>query len=105
MVALVSLDRVADLSDGDRAAVRALGQAVYPPAEWADWPGKHIEWAAAEWCVRVRGEGGELVSSVGVHLREASHDGQAVRVGGVGSVKTHPAARGRGHAAQALRRA
>lgn len=105
MEGVLSLDRVADLSESELAAVRALGLAVYPPAEWADWPGKRIEWAAAEWCVRVWDEGGELASHVGVHLRQARHDGRALRVGGVGGVKTHPTARCRGYAAQGLRRA
>jgi GNAT superfamily N-acetyltransferase len=54
--------------------------------------------------VRVR-DGGELVSFAGVYLRDATHDGRAVRVGGVGNVKTHPTARGRGFAAAAVRRA
>ena len=101
---MVTLDRVADLSDADRADVRALTLAVYPPEAWADWPGRHVEWATPEWCVRVRGDD-HLVSYVGLYLREATCDGQPVRVGGVGNVKTHPAARGRGYAALGIRRA
>jgi hypothetical protein len=103
--AVVSLHRIADLPDGDRVALRALSEAVYPPAEWADWPGNHLEWAAAEWCVRVWGGDGKLVSYIGIVLRPASYDGQPVLVGGIGGVKTHPAARGRGHAGQGIRRA
>jgi GNAT superfamily N-acetyltransferase len=102
---VVTLDRVADLSDTDRAEVRSLSLAVYPPEQWADWPGRHVEWAAPEWCVRVRGEGGALASYVGVHRREAECDGRPVLVGGVGGVKTHPAARGRGFASLGIRRA
>jgi aminoglycoside 2'-N-acetyltransferase I len=101
---VLSLDRVAELSEGDRAALRDLTQAVYPPEQWADWPGRHVEWAAPEWCVRLR-DNGELVSYVGVYVREATCDGRPVRVGGIGNVKTHPAARGRGYAALGLRRA
>lgn len=100
---MVTLDRIADLSDADLAAVRALSLAVYPPEEWADWPGRHLEWASPEWCVRVRTEDDVLASYVGVHVREAESDGRPVRVGGVGGVKTHPAARGRGFAAQGIR--
>src|SRR5262249_19011586 len=102
---VVSLDRVADLSEGDRADLLALSHAVYPPAESANWPGRHLEWAAAEWCVRVRDAEGKLVSHVGVLLRQASHEGRPVRIGGVGGVKTHPAARGLGHATLGLLRA
>lgn len=102
---VVSLNRVADLSDREAAAVRALGQAVYPPAEWADWPGHRLEWAPAEWCVRIWGSNGELASYVGIVLRQASHDGQPLRIGGVGGVKTHPATRGQGFAGLGIRRA
>jgi hypothetical protein len=105
MAAVVTLDRVADLSDADRSAVRALGLAVYPPEQVADWPGRHVEWSALEYCVRVHGEDGALVSYMGVGLRDATHDNRPVRVGGVGGVKTHPAARGRGFASRGLRRA
>jgi len=103
--AVITLDRVADLSEADREAVRALSLAVYPPEQVADWPGRHLEWAAPAWCVRVRDGEGALVCYVGAHLREAECDGRAVRVGGVGGVKTHPAARRRGFAALAIRRA
>jgi aminoglycoside 2'-N-acetyltransferase I len=102
---IVSLDRPADLSETDRAALRALSEAVYPPADWADWPGRRIEWAPAEWCVRFFDEAGELASYVGVLVRLATLDGRPVVVGGIGGVKTHPAARGRGYAAAGLKRA
>lgn len=100
-----TLDRLADLTDADRAAVAALGAAVYPPAEHAHWPGRHLEWDTPEWCVRVHDDGGALVSFAGVYLRDGTLDGNPVRVGGVGNVKTHPAARGRGFAAAAVRHA
>jgi GNAT superfamily N-acetyltransferase len=103
--ASISLDRVADLSDLDRAAIRALSLAVYPPEEAATWPGRHLEWAKGEWCVRVWGDAGDLVSYTGIILRQASCDGRPARVGGIGGVMTHPAARGRGYAAQGIRRA
>lgn len=69
---LASLDRVAELSDTENAAVRALSFAVYPPEQWADWPGRHLEWAAGKWCVRVRDHGGVLASHTGVVLRQAT---------------------------------
>ena len=101
----VALDRFAELSDADRAEIRALSQVVYPPEQHADWPGRHLEWSTPEWCVRVRGEDGSLVSFVGVYVRDGSVDGCAVRLGGIGNVKTHPAARKRGCAGAGLRRA
>jgi hypothetical protein len=99
------LCRVADLSDDERTAVRSLGLAVYPPQEWADWPGRHLEWSALDWCVRVHDEDNALVSYVGVGVREAEYDGRLVRVGGIGGVKTHPAQRRRGFAGLGIRRA
>jgi GNAT superfamily N-acetyltransferase len=101
----ISLDRVADLSDIDRAAVRALSLAVYPPEAAATWPGRHLEWAKVEWCVCVWGIEGDLVSYTGIILRQASCDGRPARVGGIGGVMTHPAARGHGHASRGIRRA
>src|SRR5262245_8027973 len=98
------VERVADLSDADRAAVRALGMAVFPPEEVADWRGGKIEWAAPEWGVRIFGEEGALVSYVGGYLRQATSNERPVRVGGIGNVKTHQAARKRGLAGTAIRR-
>jgi hypothetical protein len=101
----VTLSLVADLSAAERAAVRSLTLAVYPPEEWADWPGRHVEWDALERCVRVSGAEDGLVSYVGVGVREAECDGRLVRVGAIGNVKTHPAQRRRGFAGLAIRQA
>jgi aminoglycoside 2'-N-acetyltransferase I len=100
----ITLDRLADLSGAARDELRTLSLAVYPPVATTDWPGRHVEWAPAEWCVRIH-EGGTLVSYVGITLREALRDGTSVRVGGIGGVKTHPAARERGLAARGMERA
>jgi hypothetical protein len=45
---VLTLARFADLTDADRAAVLALTRAVYPPADYADWAGHAVEWAAPE---------------------------------------------------------
>jgi RimJ/RimL family protein N-acetyltransferase/predicted N-acetyltransferase YhbS len=102
---VATLDRVADLSEADQERVRLLRLAVYPPEQFADWPGWHVEWSTPEWCVRVRDEQGTLLSYVGVYLREAQCDGRPVRIGGIGNVKTHPSARGQGLAALGVQRA
>jgi hypothetical protein len=96
------VDRAADLQETDRAELRELSLAVYPPDETAAWTGRAIEWAPADWCVRVRDAAGTLVSYVGITLRDGERDAARVRIGGIGGVKTHPAARGHGHAARAL---
>jgi GNAT superfamily N-acetyltransferase len=105
MEAETLLDRIADLSEAERAEVRDLSRAIYPPEEIEDWPGRHIEWSEFEWCVRVRDQAGKLASYVGVLVREASYDDRLVLVGGVGGVGTHPAARRRGYAGMGLNRA
>ena len=43
MADTIRLDRIADHADADRAALRVLSLAVYPPAETADWPGQRVE--------------------------------------------------------------
>jgi GNAT superfamily N-acetyltransferase len=49
--------------------------------------------------------GGQAVSYVGAVLRDGTADGRPVKMGGVGGVKTHPRARGRGLASRAIGRA
>jgi GNAT superfamily N-acetyltransferase len=99
------LRRVADLTAGEQAALRNLSLAVYPPEVAAAWPGRAIEWAAAQWGVIGFDAGGVALCYVGVILREARWNDRAVRAGGIGGVKTHPASRGRGFATTAIRRA
>lgn len=99
----LALKAVADLTAEEEEARRALTRAVYPPGA-APTAGMGLTWAAPQWAV-LAWEDGQLVSHVGIVTREATLDGRAVRIGGIGSVKTHPAARGQGHAGIALRRA
>jgi hypothetical protein len=101
----IALSRVADLTDADREALRALSLAVYPPGVSVVTAGRQIEWAVAEWCVLVRDARAALVSYVGISLRDACYDGWPVRVGGIGGVKTHPASRRLGLAATGIGRA
>jgi hypothetical protein len=98
------LCRMAELTTGERADLAALGQAVYPPDVAAEWPGRQLEWSVAEWGVFIRAADGALVSFVGVHIRPGLCDGSPVRIGGIGGVKTHPAARRQGFAARAIGR-
>ena len=46
---------------------------------------------------------GQLIAHVGIVVREGTLDGMPVKIGGIGSVKTHPQAQGRGYASAALR--
>lgn len=101
----IAFDRVSALTDVERAEIHALAQAVYPPESDADWPGRKLEWSPPEWCVRLREPGGGLQSCVGVLLRDGEREGRSVRIGGVGGVMTHPAARRRGLAGLGMQRA
>lgn len=97
---------VAAQSEAEREALRALTMAVYPPAERAaDSVQQRIAWASPEWGILVRDDAGATVGYVGIVARDATLDGRTVRVGGIGGVKTHPAARGQGYARAALQRA
>src|SRR5207247_678240 len=77
--------------------------AVYPPEDVATWPGRAIEWAPAQWSVIGWDAEGAALCHVGVILREARWNERAVRVGGIGGVKTHPDSRGQGFASAAIR--
>jgi GNAT superfamily N-acetyltransferase len=85
--------------------LRALSAAVYPPEQAASWPGRLIEWASPQWSVISRCDDGQILSHAGALLRDGFAGGQPVRIGGVGGVKTHPEARGRGLASGVVRRA
>jgi hypothetical protein len=92
----LELKPVAALSDDERAALKALSSAVYPPEVIAASPRRHLTWAPPDYGVLLRDPAGNLVSYVGLLVRAGSLDGAAVKIGGIGSVKTHPRAEGRG---------
>jgi Acetyltransferase (GNAT) domain len=101
----INLKPVATLDDNERAALKALTAAVYSPEVVAVSPGRHVQWAPPEYSVLVFTPEGELVSHVGLVVRMGTLDGAAVKIGGIGSVKTHPQAPGRGYASAGLRHA
>ena len=98
------LRRVPDLTAGEQAALRTLALAVYPPEVATAWPGRAIEWAPHQWGVVGWDADGAALCYVGVVLRDARWDDRAVRVGGIGGVKTHPASPGQGFAITAIQR-
>ena len=83
---------VAEFSAEERGALLALTAAVYPPEKTAVSPGRAIQWSSPEHGVLVLGPAGELVAYVGIVVRAGRLDGAPVKIGGVGSVKTHPVA-------------
>lgn len=101
----LDLKPVRELSDGERDALKALTAAVYPPEVLVTSPGRSLHWAPSEWSVLVWTVEGQLIAHVGIVTREGTLDDVPVKIGGIGSVKTHPQAQGRGYASAALRRA
>ena len=99
----LELKPVPEPSDDERHALKALSKAVYPPDVVATSPGRHLKWAPPDYGVLVWDETGSLVSYVGLLVRAGSLDDSAVRIGGIGSVKTHPHVEGRGYASAAIR--
>jgi aminoglycoside 2'-N-acetyltransferase I len=79
-----------------------LYNAVWPPEVVATLPWADITFAHAELRVLVEDEMQGLVCHVGIYRREATWNGRAVRIGGIGSVLTHEAFRRRGLASVAL---
>ncbi|MCA1667574.1 MAG: GNAT family N-acetyltransferase [Thermomicrobia bacterium] len=101
----IDTTRAEDLTHTDQDELRALTIAVYSPAVVATLPATQITWAPTVWSIRVRDDDDRLVSHVGMLTRVVSVNGLPTTVGGIGGVKTHPDARGRGYAAAALRTA
>ena len=99
----LDLKPVTELSDKERDVLRALTAAVYPPEVLARSPGRFLQWAPSMGSVLVRTVEGQLVAHVGMVTREGTLDAGPVQIGGIGSVKTHPQAQGRGYASAALR--
>lgn len=91
-------------SAAQNSALDGLRAAVYPPEVIATLPGRSFSWAAPQWSVLLWDEN-ELVSRVGLIVREIVHDGAVKRIGGIGGVMTHPQKQGKGYARQAMREA
>ncbi|WP_424186615.1 GNAT family N-acetyltransferase [Actinokineospora sp. G85] len=101
----MSIDVLSGLTDQEWTALRDLRDAVYPPEEEGAWAGGGMEWAPAHWRVGVWAPDGVLACHVGMQLRTGTYNGDEVKIGGVGGVKTHPRYRGRGYAEDAMRSA
>jgi len=102
----VSIEFVAteNFSARQQKALEQLRAAVYPPEVLATLPGRFFTWASPQWSVLLW-EGEELLSRVGLLVRDAFHNNAPKRIGGIGGVVTHPAKQGQGLASQALREA
>jgi GNAT superfamily N-acetyltransferase len=86
----------AELTLGDRAALRAFLVAAYAP-DHADVFSRHDFWGGPPTArVIARDRGGALLAHLGFSVRTIGVGGAEVRVAGVGAVATHPGWRGRG---------
>jgi aminoglycoside 2'-N-acetyltransferase I len=101
----LDLKPVTEISARERDALKALTAAVYPPEVLATRPGRYLQWAPPQWSVLVWSEEDRLIAHVGIVTREGTLDEVPVKIGGIGGVKTHPQAQGRGYASAALCRA
>ena len=93
-----------DFSDRQQKGLEILRAAVYPPEVLETLPSRFFTWAKPQWSVLLW-EGEELLSRVGLLVRDAFNDGIPKRIGGIGGVVTHPAKQGQGLASKALREA
>ena len=93
-----------DFSDRQQQGLDILGAAVYPPEVLETLPSRFFTWAKPQWSVLLW-DGEELVSRVGLLVRDAFHDNAPKRIGGIGGVATHPSMQGKGLASKGMREA
>jgi aminoglycoside 2'-N-acetyltransferase I len=98
----IRVHNAAELTADETAALGELRLAVYPPEFMATWPGRSIEWDKPQWRAIVWDEHGRARCHVGIFLRQGAVDGKSVKIGGIGGVMTHPAARRKGFASVAV---
>jgi hypothetical protein len=104
-----------NLTQQQRDAVQYLKSVVYPPDAFLQrlklWfmrrlgkMGRRYTWASPQWLVLLT-EGDELITGVGINVREIISNGASKRIGGIGGVMTHPARRNEGLASWAMQEA
>lgn len=79
-----------------------LFNTVWPREVMASKPWRDVVFAYPDFRVLVEAPEHGVVCHVGIHRRQASLDGRAVHIGGIGGVTTHPDHRRRGLATIAL---
>jgi len=93
-----------DFSDRQQKGLDILRTAVYPPEVLETLPSRFFTWAKPQWSVLLW-DGDELVSRVGLLVRDLFHDSNPKRIGGIGGVATHPSMQGKGLASKGMREA
>ena len=97
----IEIIHLSDLSADQIKANQELSDVVYPPNRPSSRIEPRIVWGETMWRVFVW-QDGDLVSHIGAQVRSGLHNGSPVLIGGIGAVKTHPAARGKGYAGAGL---
>lgn len=94
--------RIDELSEEQRAGIKAMKEVVYPPGVFADSPVRHREWRPPGWAVLVTDGDKRVLSYTGILVIDGTTDTGRVVIGGVGGVATHPDARRRGLARRSI---
>ena len=92
------------LTDIQKENLKHLRAAVYPAEALATLIGKQVTWVSPQWSILVW-DGDELVSRVGLVVREIVSNGETKLIGGIGGMLTHPERQEKGYASEAMREA
>jgi len=100
----MNIKAVEHLTEDELVELETLSHAVYPPNENRVDGSAEIQWSKSEWSVLIRDDDDVLISYMGLITRQAKCDNAPVFIGGIGGVKTHPDARGKGYAGYGLKK-
>jgi len=82
-----------------------LLKAVWPPEVVAKLPWKGVVWSNPDYRLLAFNRDNEIIGHLTIVLRDATWNGRAVKIGGIGGVATRDDSRRRGVAHAAMRRA
>jgi hypothetical protein len=82
-----------------------LLKAVWPSEVVAKLPWRDVVWANPDQRLLAFNRENEIICHLAIVLRDATWDGRAVKIGGIGGVATREDSRGQGVASTAMRRA
>lgn len=98
----IDMKRNAELTLSERQSIQDLCDKVYRPAQREPLQDLQIAWAPHDYCTLLSTDGSTISSYIGIVLRDAVHNGNRVKIGGISGVKTHPKSLGCGFARAGL---